>query len=206
MSSHHFVRQNQEPALFILEFDSLHTELIGELLEWVPTVLVTHDVLEKLASQGMKIDAVVAELPLNQALSEIADAQFPLAIVDSKGRSPLSVGLEYLIQSGQYAANLIGLDHRETPLLDPYLSQLDIVVFDGPLRYFPVRNPSFSKWMPEGNIQLHGRENSFVEVGNEHGRTIHQIRHATFLETEEGTVHFKSAELFWIGEFFDSRL
>ncbi|MCC5937697.1 MAG: thiamine pyrophosphokinase [Lunatimonas sp.] len=206
MSSHHFVRENQEPALFILRLESLHTEVIGELLEWVPTVVATQEVAEKLASHGIKIDAVVAELPLAIPLNELVDAQFPLTLVDREGRSPLVAGLEFMIRAGQKAVNLIGLDHREAFLLEPYLEQLDLVLFDGPLRYFPVKDPSFKKWVPGGSIQLHGRENSFVEVSTEQESTVHQIRHATFLEVEEGTIRLQSTELFWVGEFFVSGL
>ncbi|WP_209331227.1 thiamine pyrophosphokinase [Lunatimonas salinarum] len=206
MSSHHFVRENQEPALFILAVDSLHAEVIGELLEWVPTVVATLEVLENLASQGIKIDALVTQTPLDQPFAEIADAQFPLTVINLEGRSQLVSGLEYLIQSGQKAVNIIGYDHRETPLLEPFLPQLDLVIFDGPLRYFPVKDPAFKKWMPGGSIQLHGQENSFVEVGTERENTVHQIQHATFVETEEGTIHFKSTGIFWVGEFFGSNL
>jgi hypothetical protein len=39
MSSHHFVRDQQEPALLILALEAFTYDSLGELLEWVPTVI-----------------------------------------------------------------------------------------------------------------------------------------------------------------------
>ena len=41
MSSHHIVRDDQEPALIIANGASCSNELLGQLLEWSPIVIVT---------------------------------------------------------------------------------------------------------------------------------------------------------------------
>ena len=41
MSSHHIVREKQEPALLVLGLNNFSTELLGQLLEWNPTVITT---------------------------------------------------------------------------------------------------------------------------------------------------------------------
>ena len=46
MSSHHIVREKQEPALLVLGLDDFPDELLGQLLEWSPTVIVTADTVE----------------------------------------------------------------------------------------------------------------------------------------------------------------
>ncbi|HYG16495.1 MAG TPA: thiamine diphosphokinase, partial [Bacteroidia bacterium] len=40
MSSHHFVKEKQEPALIIANGEACSRELLGQLLEWQPTVMV----------------------------------------------------------------------------------------------------------------------------------------------------------------------
>jgi thiamine pyrophosphokinase len=40
MSSHHIVRDDQEPALIIANGASCNPELLGQLLEWSPLVVV----------------------------------------------------------------------------------------------------------------------------------------------------------------------
>jgi hypothetical protein len=40
MSSHHIVKEKQEPALYIHHFGNFDEEYLGQLLEWSPTLLV----------------------------------------------------------------------------------------------------------------------------------------------------------------------
>ena len=56
MSSHHIVREKQEPALLVLGLDNFPDELLGQLLEWSPTVITTSQTAEKLVVNGTKID------------------------------------------------------------------------------------------------------------------------------------------------------
>ncbi|MFD2144372.1 hypothetical protein [Mucilaginibacter antarcticus] len=39
MSSHHIVREKQEPALLVLGLDGFDEEQLGQLLEWSPTLM-----------------------------------------------------------------------------------------------------------------------------------------------------------------------
>ena len=59
MSSHHVVREKQEPALLVLGLDNFDDELLGQLLEWSPTVVATPQTVEKLLSYGIKIDWLI---------------------------------------------------------------------------------------------------------------------------------------------------
>ena len=58
MSSHHIIRDEQEPALYIHAADNFTLEAMGDLLEWSPTVLVSPAALKKVVDFGMKVDAV----------------------------------------------------------------------------------------------------------------------------------------------------
>ena len=46
MSSHHFVKEQQEPAVFILEVEGISFETVAPLLEWSPTLLVAQEAVE----------------------------------------------------------------------------------------------------------------------------------------------------------------
>ncbi len=52
MSSHHFVKEGQEPALFIL--DNIPFHYAESLLEWVPLVMVADRALGKCVTLGNK--------------------------------------------------------------------------------------------------------------------------------------------------------
>lgn len=61
MSSHHIVREKQEPALLVLGVDNFSEELLGQLLEWSPTVITTPHTAEKLDTFGIKVDWVITD-------------------------------------------------------------------------------------------------------------------------------------------------
>ena len=56
MSSHHIVREKQEPALLILSLEGFEYENLGQILEWSPTVIVQQEIYEIADSLAFKID------------------------------------------------------------------------------------------------------------------------------------------------------
>jgi thiamine pyrophosphokinase len=144
MSSHHIVREKQEPALLILNLDGFDNEHLGQLLEWSPTVIVSEDIYELADSLALKVDAVVT-----------ADAHFNaqestrLILTDTE---PLEDTLKYLVGENYPAVNIIT---REFVLKDYalFVDDINIVVFVPGKKIFPVRS-GFSKWEPAGE-QIH---------------------------------------------------
>ena len=61
MSSHHIVRDEQEPALIILSLKSVESAILDELLEWSPTVILPDHLIEEAAVLGFKFDVVICE-------------------------------------------------------------------------------------------------------------------------------------------------
>jgi DUF4097 and DUF4098 domain-containing protein YvlB len=96
---------------------------------------------------------------------------------------------------------ILGFDHTKVIDLEPILSDLDLVIYDGPIRYYPAKSGTLKKWLPAGSVQLHAPENSFIELTTSNGSRLIRINHATFVEIEEGLITFKGKGVFWIGEF-----
>ena len=61
MSSHHIVRENQEPALVIADMSALPVEWPQQLLEWSPTVTVFDSAVEAVRNLGIKLDVVITK-------------------------------------------------------------------------------------------------------------------------------------------------
>ncbi|WP_158856058.1 thiamine pyrophosphokinase [Lunatibacter salilacus] len=201
MSSHHFVKEQQEPALMILHADDYDFDLVSEILEWSPTVVVTQDALDKVLSWGIKIDRVVADAEFVKNNTLLLEEQFPLEFLIAEGAGFLNEGLNYLLASGHTAVVILGFDHTQVKELEPMLPNLNLVIYDGPIRYYPVKSGILKKWLPAGSVQLHAPENSFIELTTSKGSRLIRINHATFVEVEEGLVTFKGNGVFWIGEF-----
>lgn len=200
MSSHHFVKEQQEPALIILNTEGISFEVVAPLLEWVPTVLVAQEEVFTVISWGIKIDLILAEMDFQKLHYHLLEEQYPVKFLGVQNGEFLNEGLQFLIASKHSAVNIIGFDHQKATELEAKLEYLDIVIWDGPTRYFPVKKGEFRKWFPACAIQLHAPEGTLIEVKTPESSSIVEIKYATVLEIPEGTSTFSSKEIFWVGE------
>ena len=145
MSSHHIVREKQEPALLIMSLDGFENENLGQILEWSPTVMVHEAIYELVDSMALKVDAVVTK---DSHFNTQESTRLILTYAE-----PLEDALKFLVAEQYPAVNII----TNRFVLKDYIlfvDDLDIVVFIGNKKIFPVRS-GFSKWQPAGEeIQL----------------------------------------------------
>jgi thiamine pyrophosphokinase len=141
MSSHHIVREKQEPALLALGLDTFDAELFGQLLEWSPTVISTPATAEQINAYGIKIDFVIADEPE-------AGMQSDVKLIPAGEGGVIKAALEHLIQSGYGAVNIV-TDHFVLDDFAFYADQINLVIFCRDRKIFPVTS-GFSKWKPAG--------------------------------------------------------
>lgn len=140
MSSHHIVREKQEPALLVLGLNSFADELLGQLLEWSPTVMVTPDTAEQVDAMGIKLDVVIDPDAYTEHI------QSDIKTIPAAGDDLVQVALKYLVTHGYPAVNIIADDF----LLKDYLffvDKINIVIYNADRKIYPVAN-GFSKWKP----------------------------------------------------------
>lgn len=200
MSSHHFVKEQQEPAVFILNADEIHFDQVSSLLEWVPTVLVAQEALDQVLSWGIKIDVILASESFQKENMHLLEEQYPVKFLNSEVKNSLEEGIQYLLASNHYAAHLVGIPHLEALELEEKINLMDLTIMDGNWKYYPIKNGIFKKWFAESSIHIHGKEGLPVEIINENGQLILPITYATFLEVPEGITEIKATGIFWIGE------
>ncbi len=138
MSSHHIVREKQEPALFILSLQNFDPEWLGQLLEWSPTVIATAGVAEQLLMADIHIDWLLTEGP--------APAGLPAATlkITSAPDKWLGNALQQLINEGYPAVNLI-TDDVTPELYLPFILQINIVIYHQQQKIYAVPS-GFEKW------------------------------------------------------------
>jgi thiamine pyrophosphokinase len=110
MSSHHIVREKQEPALLIANGERCSTETIGTLLEWSPFVHVLDGALEDVLALNIKIDLLSGDFDsISSDLEDIRKIQFPIEIINTpdQNKTDLEKGLEILIEKGFPAVNVL---------------------------------------------------------------------------------------------------
>ena len=166
MSSHHFVRDKQEPALVIANGDECSNELLNQLLEWNPFVLVLDGALDRVLLKGIKVDAVIGDfdsLNVNR-LSVDEEQQIEWVFSEEQDSTDLEKGLQYLIDNGHKAANVVWgtgkrLDHSHNNLITvaKYRKELALCMLDDYSKAFclPELPDKFSKFYPAfSNVSL----------------------------------------------------
>ncbi|MGN6181952.1 MAG: thiamine diphosphokinase [Mucilaginibacter sp.] len=146
MSSHHIVREKQEPALLILGLDSFSDELLGQLLEWSPTVIVTPSTAEKVHAFGIKIDWIITD-------REDLILQSDIKLMPTGNDTEADAAIKYLITHGYSAVNII-TDNLQLKDYLFFIDKINMVIYYQRQKVYAV-NSGFSKWKPAGEtIQL----------------------------------------------------
>ncbi len=198
MSSHHFVREGQEPALLIL--DPVGFELAGPFLEWAPVVLVSEIALDAVLSWGIKLDAVLVSREHEATVAAKVADQAPVEIITMKpGASPVIPAFSYLISMKQASVNVLTL----TP--DAVFDQaeaanrhLHVNIVDGTTIWSGISAGRFEKWVTaKAPISIRQRLDSHSIVVQ--GLTRKGDR---FESVEEGMISIRSDSFFWVAESY----
>ena len=151
MSSHHIVRDEQEPALLIVQAHNANYEQIAQLLEWSPVVVVLEKALQHVLDWNIKINQIFTESSDIDSLRNTLIHQEPIEIFSNPKQDVISI-LQLLSQRHQ-AINLI-IDWEDFLALDtlshPILQQIDLAIFDQHSKNIFCRNNRFEKWWKAG--------------------------------------------------------
>lgn len=156
MSSHHIVRDDQEPALIIANGEACSLELLHNLLEWQPLVIVLDSAIERVLELGIKVDVLIGDFDRNFDYMKYKDSQYPIDIikVDDQNSTDLDKALVYLKERNIYHANIIWatgkrMDHTITNItsLAKYRHDMKLVILDDYSKIFALPN-KFIKWYP----------------------------------------------------------
>ncbi|MGY3054875.1 hypothetical protein ACVWYG_003084 [Pedobacter sp. UYEF25] len=184
MSSHHIVREKQEPALYIDEIGDFDEELLGQLLEWSPTLLVNFKSYDKISSWNIKVDVLV-----NGKKEEV---QEHTKLINSSADS-LSTALSYL-QREQYPNVNVITDVFESGRFYGWYDKINVVVFTSTHKYYVI-SPGFSVWKPAGTI--------FKVFGSNHlePTNLRRLQNSEYEVVDDGFVKFGFSGLtIFIGE------
>lgn len=174
MSSHHIIRENQEPALLFNSVDSLDSEYLGQLLEWSPSVLTNEYFVDFLLAKSIKVDIVFgAEHTLYEqdSIKKVGVTQ-----------SFLKDALLYLVSNNYKAVNIIS-DKVEEVFFE-FSTLINIVAFVEGIRYVFVRG-QYKKWKPKGEIVLVNEEYLKSLVG------VRRTKVNEFVSISDGFIHLE---------------
>lgn len=172
MSSHHIVFDDQEPALIIANGESCSNELLNQLLEWSPLVVVLDRAIDRVLQLGIKVDVLIGDFDRNFDYNYYKKLQYPIEIIQLEDQESYDIdkAINYLIERKIPAANIVWatgkrMDHTMTNItnLVKYQEKIKLVMLDDYSKIFPLTK-NFTKWYPEKTIL------SLIPVG-----TVHKI-------------------------------
>ena len=160
MSSHHIVRDDQEPALIIANGAACNAELLGQLLEWSPFVIVLDSAIERVLELGIKVDVLLGDFDRDFDANQYKEKKYPIEIIHTpnQDKTDLEKAFDYLIERKISAVNVIWAtgkraDHTLTNITNivRYRNLLKIVILDDHSKIFLLPS-KFEKWYPKDSV------------------------------------------------------
>lgn len=187
MSSHHIVRENQEPALLIADADAFPFTWIEQLLEWSPTVIVLESALEAVLSWGIKLDMVISAPDQVDAHMKLLRDQVPVKILSHHTQDhSINTAMMFLTAEKYKAVNVVG---SAPGLVEDFADRMDIVTFFEGKRWVYIRNGKFEKWVSRGTLFEFPESVKSIEGLDKNG-----------LAVKDGVIKAEADFPFWVGE------
>jgi thiamine pyrophosphokinase len=211
LSSHHIVRDDQEPALIIANGASCDPELLGQLLKFSPLVIVLDSAMERVMKLNIKVDVLLGDFDRDFDANYYKEHQHPIEIVHTpdQSKTDLEKAFDYLYERKIAAVNVVWAtgkraDHTITNLTNivRYREKLEIVILDDHSKVF-LLSKKFEKWytantpislIPIGHVTGIHSENLFyalqdesLTIGYRTGSSNHVVRDGVvIIEYKEG--------------------
>lgn len=152
MSSHHFVKEKQEPALLVYSEESLDQNLLGQLLEWSPYIIVDEHSLYILNHDPIKIDLVIQRDLSDDEIHTWIELQSELKKITLKSdENKLTKVLKLLEKEDHSAISFIGLSNETFSTLKQLNLEMSLINYQVNCKSFFIEK-DFVKWKEKGSV------------------------------------------------------
>ena len=155
MSSHHYVKEGQEPALIVANGESCSYDLLTQIMEWCPYVVALAGAYNRLNELGVFADLVIGDLDSISDVNRNQKTQF--LQIDNQENTDLEKAIDHLIAKGYQTLNIVWatgkrIDHTINNLttLAKY-PNCNIVIYNDHSKMFLIPN-NFSKIYKKGDF------------------------------------------------------
>ncbi len=180
MSSHHVVREGQEPALYIYEFNDENLPIIEQILEWNPTVFIHASQIGKAPLQAFHWDVVVGHVEVGFLNAEtISEAALQ----------------DVLRKTHNHAVIIV---KKFSSSMDDWLfltNEFDVKIISCNRQWVYLQH--FHKWLPKNttiqimNIHANDLSDDFQKIDS----NLYE-----YLIAENGFISLDFRQAYWIGE------
>jgi thiamine pyrophosphokinase len=163
MSSHHIIREAQEPALIIANGEICSEELLNQLLEWSPFIVVLDGALDRVLELGIKFDVVLGDF--DKTTTEEVLKRVPpdteVLHIQNQNSTDLEKGIEYLIERKHKAANIIWATGRRSDhsinniaTLVRYADKIQLTLLDTYSKIYQIHSGFKKHYQAGSNVSL----------------------------------------------------
>lgn len=178
MSSHHIVRDEQEPALIVATVD-YNDDILNSLLEWSPVVICTWEAFQLLWLQNTKVDVVIGNETDRHDFLKLGLPNTKFLTLEN---TDFLTSAQYYLQAREHRGANILVDEVNEEFLSTIIEsdKLDVVVFDNDSKWVCAKE-SYKKWLSVNSTILLRGDITSISL-NDHALDINlkEIR----LETE----------------------
>lgn len=188
MSSHHVVRDEQEPAVLLLNPEAFQWERVSQLMEWSPVLWVKEACLEKVMEWQLKIDGLIfPEAEEKHWLQEVEE-QLPLKMERYVQQFSVPEFLRDQLAKGHKAFHILCTEAEAQQLQADKalpLEAMAIVFFTPKGKWMYSQESTFKKWYPMGQeIHLKTDDQDQILTTEQDGLfEIHQSHPFWLMET-----------------------
>lgn len=197
MSSHHIVREEQEPALLVLSLEGARPDLFMQLLEWNPILMATDSSADRLVEWGVKIDVLLTRPERAAEWGELLAFQQPVEIIPVPYLESIpAAAIAYLNRRKCHSVNICTPFEPELASFLAKEPSVEKVVYSPKAKWIWAKESRFEKWLKAGTIlKVRPGEASLL------GTSGLQINAEGRWEVvADGLVSLKAPQPFWIGE------
>ncbi|MEQ8360792.1 MAG: hypothetical protein RH860_14970 [Cytophagales bacterium] len=183
MSSHHIIRENQEPALVLLT--KIREEIFNQLLEWSPKVYCDSKQLEWVIDKGFKIDAIIGSESSKNASLKKMEYQMPIDYISFK--NSWTEILHKISNHTIHIASNINFN------IGDLKSSSEIIRYSDDFKEYSLKG-EWRKWKNQGDqIELSSEPEEMLNL---------EKANSSFMVPKDGIVKIKTLKTILIKEFF----
>lgn len=181
MSSHHVVRDKQEPALIIANGAACNISLVNDLLEWSPFVVVLDSAIHRVLDLKIKIDVLLGDFDrneVNEAIIRESQDSIEIVYTPDQEKTDLEKAIDFLIERGHRAVNIVWATGRRADhtignitSIVRFRDKITITMLDdySTIYLLPKAPEVFQKWYSKGTPI------SLIPVGDVSGLTTDNL-------------------------------
>jgi thiamine pyrophosphokinase len=161
MSSHHFVVDNQEPALVLANGQPCSMDTLQQLMDWNPQIMVLDGAYHKAMERHIRFDFLSGDFDSIVQIPPSLPFPFEIFHTPDQNKTDLQKGLEILMQKGIYHAHILWatggrLDHQMANLnvMAKLSDQMNLRMIDDYSNIYVIHSPFQKYFKANRNVSL----------------------------------------------------